>query len=386
MKRKIYVSTPSRICLFGEHQDYLGLEVIATAIDLRFYATATERSDQLVRIKIRDISLDYLGASNTSRLYEEKVIDLTKPIVYEHKRDYLKSAINILLKKGYPITHGYDIIMDSEIPIGKGMSSSTTMIMALIKVLLEMVDSPDKDNPEKIALLGFQAEVKEFGEPGGLMDHYTSAIGNLVHLKFNNPTEIEKIPKTIPGTFILFDSLESKNTLKVLSKAKNPVVEGLKELEQYGITCIRDFIDDKSKLKYLNDLDDTKQHKIRANIDNHKILKEAESMLKSSSFSPRDFGSLLKRHHANLRDKLNISTPVIESILETAYKNGALGGKINGSGGGGCAYVYAYEEDCERIIESVKNIGYPGKIIIPDSGIRKDKEEWEYEGNCASSR
>lgn len=37
VRKKICVSTPSRICLFGEHQDYLGLEVIASAIDMRFF-------------------------------------------------------------------------------------------------------------------------------------------------------------------------------------------------------------------------------------------------------------------------------------------------------------------------------------------------------------
>ena len=48
------VSTPSRLCLFGEHQDYLGLEVIATAIGLRFCAQAIPRKDALLRIRIRD--------------------------------------------------------------------------------------------------------------------------------------------------------------------------------------------------------------------------------------------------------------------------------------------------------------------------------------------
>jgi len=48
----IKVSTPSRICIFGEHQDYLGLEVIAQAIDLRFYAEADEREDKILDIKI----------------------------------------------------------------------------------------------------------------------------------------------------------------------------------------------------------------------------------------------------------------------------------------------------------------------------------------------
>jgi len=79
MKRKVFVSTPSRICLFGEHQDYLGLEVIASAINLRFYAQATEREDSLIRIRIRDEKLNFLGVENSDGLYEEKVIDISSP-------------------------------------------------------------------------------------------------------------------------------------------------------------------------------------------------------------------------------------------------------------------------------------------------------------------
>jgi galactokinase len=98
-------------------------------------------------------------------------------------------------------------------------------------------------------------------------------------------------------------------------------------------------------------------------------------MLKGDNFNPEGFGRLLKAHHVNLRDGLDISTPAIEKILDTAYKNGALGGKINGSGGGGCAYVYAYDEDCDRIINAVAELGYPGRIVKQDSGIRKDWRE-----------
>ena len=72
----IQVSTPSRICLFGEHQDYLGLEVIASAINLRFSTKAEKRSDDLLKIRIRDKSICELGAKNTENKYEEYVIDL----------------------------------------------------------------------------------------------------------------------------------------------------------------------------------------------------------------------------------------------------------------------------------------------------------------------
>jgi len=378
MKRKVFVSTPSRICLFGEHQDYLGLEVIASAIDLRFSAIISERTDQLIYIKIRDMSLDYLGANNSMGKYEEKIIDISQPIVYENSRDYFKSAIQVLRKEGYPLNHGYDIIMDSQIPIGKGMSSSTTMIMVFIKALMEMMGVEDKDDPEKIALLGFKAEVEEFGEPGGMMDHYTSALGGLVHLSFHdNKAHVKKIDKKIPGSFILFDSLSGKDTIRVLSRAKTPVIEALKKLEQKGIKSIKDFIIDEQNIKHLDMLDENERIKVKASINNYRILKEGESMLKGDSFNPEDFGELLKAHHANLRDGLDISTPVIEKILETAYKNGALGGKINGSGGGGCVYVYAYDENCDKIINAVAELGYPGRVIKQDVGIRKDREEIE---------
>lgn len=374
MRRKVNVSTPSRICLFGEHQDYLGLEVIASAINLRFYAQAVERDDSLIKIRIRDERLNYLGASNTDGLYEEKTIDLSKPIIYTCKRDYLKSSVNVLLKNGYNIERGYDIKMDSEIPIGKGMCSSTTMIIVLIKLLLECIGSSDKDDPEKIALLGFNAEVAEFNEPGGMMDHYTSVFGGLVHLKFNEKTEIIRIKKTLPGSFILFDSLERKNTLKVLADAKMPVLAALEDLKEDGISSVKDFYFNESNMKYLDKLDRPKRVKLSASIDNFRILKEAEKMLNGGKFDPEHFGSLIKAHHANLRDALNISTPAIESILETAYKNGALGGKVNGSGGGGCAYVYAYDEDCDRILKAVQELGYPGRVLKQDTGVKVDDD------------
>ncbi|MBQ3049348.1 MAG: galactokinase family protein, partial [Oscillospiraceae bacterium] len=67
---KVKASTPSRICLFGEHQDYLGLEVIASAINLRFSAQASDRDDNILAIDIRDSSVSELGQKNVNNLYQ----------------------------------------------------------------------------------------------------------------------------------------------------------------------------------------------------------------------------------------------------------------------------------------------------------------------------
>lgn len=368
----VCVSTPSRICLFGEHQDYLGLEVIASAIDLRFSASATRRKDSLLNIRIRDERISGLNEENAGGSYNTYTIDLSAPIVYSGKRDYFRSAVNVLRRKGFPV-HGADITMDSSIPIGKGMCSSTTMVLVFMKALMELFEYAGWEDPFFMAELAWEAEVGEFGEPGGRMDHYTSALGGLVHLNFaEGKTVANRLDVTLPGVFILFDSLQQKDTIKVLSDSKYPTQEGLRQLSQFGVHSIRDFIEKPELTAHLDALDPVIRRKVEANIDNYKIQRKALAMLESGKIDEERFGELLRRHHANLRDGLNISTPIIEAILDKAYETGALGGKFNGSGGGGCLYVYAAAEKAPAILAAVAEMGYPGRILRVDRGLSVD--------------
>lgn len=373
--REVLCSTPSRICLFGEHLDYLGLEVIASAIDLRFSARVKPRNDGYVYLKIRDSKLGQLNVGSTQGRYQQRNFSLHEPIVYDKRRDYIKSVFKVLMREGYDLMSGFDIVMDSTIPIGKGMCSSSTMVIVLIKGLLEAIESKDAENPEKIAYLGYLSEVAEFNEPGGMMDHYSSAIGSLVHIDFENgkatPTKLEA---KIPGCFVLFDTMQAKDTTKVLADSKIPVLEAIEQLGCHGITSVRDFINDEENYKYIDELDDFHKLKLNTAIDNYKILMRAKAMLESGdTVDEYELGALLKEHHKNLRDGLNISTDVMEKIFDIAYANGALGGKLNGSGGGGCLYVYAKTEDAERILKAVEAEGYPGKILNTDTGARVDE-------------
>lgn len=369
--KTVSVSTPSRVCLFGEHQDYLGLEVIALAINLRFKAKASFRDDMLMKIRIRDEKLGILGEAETDS-YDEILIDLSQELTYENSRDYFKSAINVLKRSGLKIECGADIVMDSEIPIGKGMCSSTTMTVVFTKALMELYDHPEKDDPFMVAHYAWQAEVEEFNEPGGKMDHYASALGGLVHLDFQNGTEAEKLDVELPGCLILFDTLTRKDTIGVLKRAKNPVLAGLDELKKDGITSIRDFYGHPEKLALLEHLDEEKSRKVKAQIRDFEILQEALAMFKSGKIDDVHIGELIREHHAMLRDGLGISTDKIEEILDCAYAHGALGGKLNGTGGGGCLWVYAREEDADEIVKAVAKLGYPGKILKQDRGVSKD--------------
>lgn len=364
------VSTPSRLCLFGEHQDYLGLEVIAAAIGLRFCARAVPRKDALLRIRIRDEAICELGQRNERGLYEEIHIPLDQDIHYRNQRDYFASCIQVVRSLGCPLVRGADIQMDSNIPIGKGMCSSTTMVVAFLTALLCLEGHPAAQSPQAVAQLAWQAEVASFGEPGGMMDHYTSALGGLVHLDFAEGICVHPLRMALGGRFILFDSLQRKDTLQVLSRSKQPTLEGLRLLAPQGIHSIRDFYDHPEWRDKTAALPPDIRRRVEANIDNYAIQREAYRLLCQGQLGDEALGALLNRHHANLRDGLGISTPAIERILDTALAHGALGGKFNGSGGGGCLFVYARQGDCESILEAVRREGYPGMITSQDRGLQ----------------
>ena len=80
------ITTPGRICLFGEHQDYLGLPVIALAISMRSEISAQRRNDRKIIIKMPDID----------RVEEFSLDDL----IYSKERDYFKSAVKVCFENG----------------------------------------------------------------------------------------------------------------------------------------------------------------------------------------------------------------------------------------------------------------------------------------------
>ncbi len=362
----VKASVPSRICLFGEHQDYLGLEVIAAAIDLRFYASVTPREDRQLRIKIRDRALSALGQPNPGR-YQEYQLDLSQPQVYQGQRDYFRSVVNVLTRAGYQLG-GADVVLDSEIPIGKGMCSSTAMVMALMAGLAAQFGQ--ELEPMELAKLGWQAEVAEFGEPGGMMDHYAGALGGILHLDFSDGVQVEKLPDNLKEDFILFDSLQEKDTLAVLRSAKTPSMHGLKVLAAYGAHSVRDLAENPVLERRIGMLPEEMARRVRANVDNYRLQRMAYQMLSSKEVSGRQLGGLLNRHQSNLRDGLGISTPKIDHILEMAHSDGAYGGKINGSGGGGCLFCYAPKDKTEQILQDAAEHGIPAKRLSITGGVQ----------------
>ncbi|GAB3557273.1 GHMP family kinase ATP-binding protein [Spirosoma fluminis] len=350
----ITASTPGRICLFGEHQDYLGLPVIAAAISRRIQVQAEPTKQPGFRLNLPDI--------NSS-------VDIPfdgTPLGYPQDRDYFRSAVNVLLREGFTFSNGIRGEVHGNIPINSGTSSSSALLVTWLNVLTQLADEPRQLSPEQLAELAYMAEVLEFGEPGGMMDHYATAVGQVIYLESQPAIKLLKLTPQV-GTFVLGDSLEPKDTIGILKRVKfgmlaiiarlNSVNPSFSLTESEG-TEAAEFKDILTKDEYIL---------LKGNLANRDILREALSVMQAPVLDHVRFGQLLIDHQSNLQDAQRISTPKIDRMLDAAMRAGALGGKINGSGGGGCMFAYA-PTNSEAVAEAIEREGGRAYVISVDTG------------------
>ncbi|MCH8011061.1 MAG: GHMP kinase [Candidatus Marinimicrobia bacterium] len=347
------ISSPGRICLFGEHQDYLGLPVIAMAISLRARIAGEKRTDRDVVIRKPD-----LGETE-----EFSLDDLT----YTKPRDYFKSGIKVCENEGLAFSTGFECEVTSEIPFQAGTSSSSAIMVNWIHFLSKMADDPADWNQQKIGELAYNAEVKEFNEPGGMMDQYSAAMGNLIYLE-SEPKILIKLLNPKLEAFVLGDSCEPKDTLGILQRCRDARLNIIEKLKMNNSDFDLHSCDSESVSSGLND---EESKLMKGTIQNRDILKTALSELKMVAPNHELIGDLLTEHHLILRDILDVSTPKIESMFAASMKAGALGGKINGSGGGGCMFAYA-PDNPEKVAKAIELVGGKAYIIHPDTGTRID--------------
>ncbi|WP_128546463.1 mevalonate kinase family protein [Larkinella soli] len=353
------VSTPGRICLFGEHLDYLGLPVIAAAISRRVQIEAGKTDRPEVHLDLPDIGS------------EERFSLAENPLPYQHDRDYFRSAVNILRREGFRFSGGIRGEVSGNIPINAGTSSSSALLISWLNVLTRLADEPREPAPTELAELAYRAEVLEFGEPGGMMDHYSTAVGNVIYLESQPKIRLQPLRPAL-GTFVLGDSQEPKDTIGILGRVKFGMLRIAGQLKALDpafdlhttpITATTAYRDVLPKDDYIL---------LQGTLSNRDVLREALTVLQAPSLDHARLGRLLNEHQANLREAQRISTPKIDRMLDAALKAGALGGKINGSGGGGCMFAYAPDQP-EAVAEAIERAGGRAYIIRVDEGTSAEK-------------
>ena len=130
---------------------------------------------------------------------------------------------------------------------------------------------------------------------------------------------------------MLIDSQQPKDTLGILSRAKH---QRLELLEEWGASLYAGVFPERPKIWDLN------AHRLMdATVGIQSVSADGRALLEMGGASCQAIGQRLTKHHRWLSEGIGVSTERIDALLKQAAQLGACGGKINGSGGGGTAFV-----------------------------------------------
>lgn len=341
--KEIISIAPGRTCLFGDHQDYLGLPVIACAIDRSITLTATINNKGVFNINMIDIDT-------------VRIIDIYETFSELEPRDYIASSLRVLRRYGCIPTTGYDITITGNIPINSGTSSSSALVISWINFLVNAFGVRDNVTSKFIAKIGHEAEVLEHGEPGGMMDHYSIGLGNIVYINTSDPFSCRVIGNKLNG-LITGVSGVPKETIGLIGKLKENSLIAIEKVAQNFPNFNLKYAEIEELEMYLNSLPEELKPYFEAAIKNHYYTKEALKEFEKPVLDLKKIGALMNGHHAVLRDLLKITVPMIDAMIDAALDAGAYGAKIVGSGGGGSIVVLTNPGSEAAIIKSILAVG-----------------------------
>jgi len=343
LKNSINIVTPGRVCLFGDHQDYLGLPIIAAAINRFIYFSSEENTDGYFHIRMPDIG-------------EERMIAISESFDSLLKNDHLGSVLRVVRRYGCIPKNGYDIEIKSTIPINAGVSSSSAVVVSWTHFLLETFGSDQKITPQFVAQLAYEAEVLEHQSPGGKMDQYTIALGNIIYLETGAALSFRAIGKQLYG-LVLGVSGIPKQTLGVLGNLREKAQEAISEVKrkepQFDLKKTRP----QETKRFLPLITTSLRPYFLAAIENHDITLRALKAFETQPLDTKIIGQLMTEHHGVLKDRLHITVPLIDSMIDAALGAGAYGAKIVGSGGGGSIIALVPKKQIVAVIKAIKDSG-----------------------------
>ena len=352
MNFKMTSKAPGRICLFGDHQDYLKLPIIACAIN-RYVTINAERNDQgIFNIQMNDLN-------------QSLKIPIDKQNIKAQKDDYLVIALKVLRRHGCIPNSGYNISISGDIPINAGLSSSSALTIAWINFLVAAFGIDGQFNSIRLAKLAYETEVIERNSSGGKMDQFTISLGNLIYLNTEDDSHV-LFSKSMENLIVGVSGID-KDTFGVLALLKTKALEAINQVK----ATIKDFEIKNSQIedleKYLTLVDLDLKPYLSAGIKNYFITKAAYSELQKESSNINHLGDLMNKHHLLLRDNLKITVPRIDAMIENSLKAGAIGAKIIGSGGGGCIVAISEPGNEEKIISEMKKAGAIDAFLIKET-------------------
>lgn len=350
MKTTINIVAPGRICLFGDHQDYLGLPVIACAINKQVLLSSEENETRKFYIKMPDIGT-------------ERIIPIAETFEALEVGDHLASVLRVVRRYGCIPNKGFDIELKSTIPINAGISSSSAIVVAWTHFLLKAFGCNHEVTPSLIAQLAYEAEVVEHNSPGGKMDQFTISLGDIIYIDTSRDFSYKTIGTHLDG-LILGESGVPKETIGLLGELRGKAQDAIAQLQktnpEFSLRSVT--MDEVSKLS--ESISEELRPYFYAAIKNHSITQQAVLEFEKEQPDRIAIGQLMNAHHLVLKNILKITVPLIDAMIDAAIEAGAYGGKIVGSGGGGSIVALAPSHKIEKVIAALKVSGAKDAYLV----------------------
>jgi galactokinase len=334
-------SAPGRVNLIGEHTDYTGGFVMPLAIEHRAYVAARPRPDRLIR------------ASAEGRPFEEVLLDDVGALRPAGWLAYLAGSAWLGAAAAAPdgASHGWDLALASDVPIGAGLSSSAAITCA---TLLAMDEIAAWGLPRgHLARLGQQVENEVVGMPCGIMDQSASlqcVAGNVLFMDTRSG-EIEQVPwQTGEDDVVLLVTNTNAPHMLVDGQYANRRSRCEEATELLHVDSLRDATL-AGLVQAAAELTDDQAACARHVITENARVLRARDLLIAGRIA--ELGPVLTASHASLRDDFHVTVPPLDVSVDTALAGGAFGARMTGGGFGGCTIALVPRDRVEAIGEQI---------------------------------
>jgi galactokinase len=349
---RVRADAPGRVNLIGEHTDYNGGFVLPAAIPQRTRVEATARQDARVRLW-------------SAQFPDDAVVEFT--LGREQDRgaagwaDYVKGMTVVLAE--YGLTRGFDARVESDVPLGSGLSSSAALEISMGRAVRQLFDLPIDD--VALARAGQRAENEFVGAPVGIMDQMAASLADSSAALFLDTRSLEYSRVLLPpgAALIVIDSgIRHQHAGGEYGVRRRECIEAARQL---GVPELRDVDDLRGVESLPPPLDRRARHVV---LENRRVL-DAVAALRGGDCVR--VGRLFDESHASMRDDFEISISAIDTLVEIAAGTpGVFGARMTGGGFGGSIVAlaaaatagHAADEIVARYVEAT---GHSGRRLVP---------------------
>jgi galactokinase len=319
-------SAPGRVNIIGEHTDYNEGFVLPMAIDRRTFVAIAPREDRILRVA--SLALD-----DEVEFKLDELSDLS-----EHRWAKYVAGVAWTMELRGTALHGADLLIDSDVPIGSGLSSSAALEVAAGKALTTI--SGASLEPRELALAAQKAEHDFVGARVGIMDQLAATLGRKGHALLIDCRSLETKHISLANLKAAIVVCNTNVKHELASSAYN---QRRAECE-HGVDLLRAHLPEIRALrdvsladfeKYAPELPEPVRRRCRHVVtENDRTLRAAAALGQGDC---RQLGQLMRQSHESLRDDYEVSCRELDLIVEIAsLQNGVTGARMTGGGFGGC--------------------------------------------------